>query len=107
MARGRPNVNKAPAKKSAPAMASKPTAKQKATGGKAGGVLKSLASAGSSVLGIGGVKSSKRGRGMGGKHKLSAKQKLKRAYERRAIRQIHQGQLGQARRTLRKKSTVV
>lgn len=37
----------------------------------------------------------------------TAKQKLKKAYERRAIRQIRQGNLGQARRSLRKKATVI
>lgn len=37
----------------------------------------------------------------------SAKNRLKKAYERRAMRQITSGQLGAARRTLRKKQLIV
>ena len=47
------------------------------------------------------------GKSKGGKQRKSAKLLLKRAYERRAKTQIRIGQLGQARRTLRKKATVV
>lgn len=41
------------------------------------------------------------------KKKKSAKQVLKKAYEKRAMRQIRFGQLGLARKSLRKKATVV
>jgi hypothetical protein len=43
----------------------------------------------------------------GGRRRYSAKQLLKKAYETRARRQVRQGMLGHARRTLRKKATVV
>lgn len=43
--------------------------------------------------------------GTGGRR--TARQMLKAAYERKARRQIRMGMLGQARRTLRKKATVV
>ena len=97
--RGRPNKaapKKAAAPKAAAAKKATPLQKAKGLAGAAVGV-------GLSLLGGG---SSKKGHGVGGKHK-SAKALLRKAYERRAKRQIRVGDLGHARRTLRKKATVV
>jgi hypothetical protein len=99
--RGRPNVNKAPAKKAAvPA----PKANPKKPASSGGGLIGLATKAAGTVLGM--TSKGKKG-GAGGKKRVSARQRLRRAYERRAIRQIHQGMLGQARRTLRKKATVM
>jgi hypothetical protein len=81
-----------------------PISKTKAKASGKTSVLSQLAGAGSSLLGLTGAKRS--GQNFGIHHK-SAKQKLKKAYERKAKRQISMGMLGQARRTLRKKATVV
>lgn len=99
MVTGRGRVNKTASKSKTSSF--KPTAKQKKTGINTAGLL----GKGKSLLGlVGGVKSS---RGSGFTHKKTAKQRLRTAYEKRANLQIRQGNLGQARRTLRKKLTVV
>ena len=93
--RGRPNTTakKAPAK----VVAAKPSIIAKAKGviAKIPGIIPTSTTS---------KKSGNKGNGI---HKKTAKQKLKRAYERKAKRQISMGMLGQARRTLRKKATVV
>lgn len=91
--RGRKTIGSSKAKPSPV----KKSAKEKAKGG--------LVGAGKALLGkvTGGTKGKS---GVRGKH-LTAKLILKRAYERRARHQIRMGNLGAARRTLRKKQTVV
>jgi hypothetical protein len=84
------------------------SSKVKATGKKSS----TLANIAKTALGLGGdyIKSSltgKKGKGGGFSKKKSAKIVLKRAYEKRALRQIRFGQLGLARKSLRKKATVV
>jgi len=83
------------------------TAKAKATGKSS-----TLSNIANSVLGIGKtvassyLSGSSKAKGELKKRK-SAKQVLKKAYEKRAMRQIRFGQLGLARKSLRKKATVV
>lgn len=98
--RGRPNTT---AKKTAKPAAVKKTNVKTAKKANIATSALSAVSTGASLLGLTGTKS----KGKGGYHKRTASQKLKRAYERRALRQITQGQLGLARRTLRKKRTVI
>lgn len=66
----------------------------KLAGGKMGGIASTLLSG--KKKGGGGFRKAK-----------SAKAMLRKAYERKAIRMLRQGNLGQARRLLRKKATVV
>jgi hypothetical protein len=105
-ARGRTNKTAAPKKAASKPAAAKPTAKAKATGKTktAANVILDVYSSAKDKLTGGGSK--KGSGGISGSHK-SAKQLLKKAYERRAKHQIRTGNLGQARRTLRKKQTVV
>lgn len=90
--RGRPNKS-----------ASKTTAKP-STASKLAGIASSGVAVAQS-LGLIGGKKSKGSKGFG--HKKTAKQMLRKAYDRRAKHQIRCGNLGQARRTLRKKATIV
>lgn len=105
MAKGKKAIKKAVKK-----MAKAPAKKSKLAA--IGGAVKKAApfvAAGAAAIGLGvaGSKIAKRIRARGVGKKRSAKALLRRAYERRARNQIRQGNLGQARRTLRKKATVV
>lgn len=98
--RGRPK----PAAKKAvkkPVVVKKPTAKEKVT--KKTSLVSTALEKVSSLSGLSSAKSKARGVGV----KKSAKHLLKKAYERRAKREIRMGNLGKARRTLRKKQTVI
>ncbi len=96
--RGRPNVS---AKKTTSKIAPKQTAKQKKTKtGTKGGLIETAKNKAKEIL-------KGKGKGTGGGGQKTAKQLLKRAYEKRAKRFIRLGNLGQARRILRKKQTVV
>jgi hypothetical protein len=84
----------------------------KSTKTKATGKSSTLANIAKSALGFGGdyitsKLTGKKGKSAGFGKKKSAKQVLKKAYEKRAMRQIRFGQLGLARKSLRKKATVV
>ncbi len=100
---------KKPATKKTSIKSSSPTAK-KQTISKISSVAKSVlnkmpaSKSLTSVLGLGAKASATRA---GYLKRRTAKQALKKAYERRAMRKIKQGNLGQARRDLRKKATVV
>jgi len=88
---------------------SSPTAK-KATVSKIASVAKGIASkipASSALTSVLGLGASRAKGGKGFSRRKTAKQALKRAYETRAMRKIRQGNLGQARRDLRKKATVI
>lgn len=109
---------KTKAKKAVKALktSTKKTTSTKAAKPRAGSSIKSGISAALSKTPVGvGISAAKSIAGMGGgkarvtgmRKKISAKQLLKRAYERRAKRQIHLQQLGLARKTLRKKATVI
>jgi hypothetical protein len=85
---------------------SSPTAKKSGIAGVAKGLASKLSGASqlTSVLGLG----ASRAKGKSGfLRRKTAKQALKKAYETRAMRKIRQGNLGQARRDLRKKATVI
>ena len=99
--RGRTNTSKTPTKSK---VAAKPKATKKEKATKKTSKLNTALGIGKSLLGLGG-KAKKGGGGVS--HKNTAKNMLRKAYEKRAKRQIRFGQLGQARRTLRKKTTIV
>lgn len=103
-------VSTASAAKKAPISKAKNTPKASSPlAKKVGSVVSAVAKA--TPLGMaanllsGGGSTSKRKGVKGGK--LSARVLLKRAYDRRAKRHIRMGQLGQARRDLRKKATII
>jgi hypothetical protein len=108
-ARGRTNTaakstKKTTAVKKTAVSTPKPTAKAKTTGKVKTGFIDKAIGVATQVIGGSSAKSSS---GTGGTHRATAKNLLKRAYERKAKRFIRMGMLGQARRTLRKKVTVV
>lgn len=76
-----------------------PAAKRSGGGGLTSGLKGAAVKKGKQLLFGGG--------GKGGGGRRNAKSMLKAAYERKAKRLIRMGMLGQARRTLRKKATVV
>lgn len=104
--RGRPNTASSKTK-SKPVVKSTSPALAKAKGKTKLDVLASAYDIGKTIV-SGNNPNTKNRKGVHlGHHRLTAKILLKRAYEKRAKRQIRFGNLGQARRTLRKKITVV